>query len=142
MWRDIATQIAEKCVDPGTKRPYTVGMVEKAMQEIHYSVKPGKNAKAQAVEVIRLLQEKKTMPIERAKMRVRITMPNKDGKKMKEKFTALVDDVEDEDWNQELVEISSLLTDSCNRVDSTSTEKTLQQIEIQAAELKQNEANL
>ena len=52
------------------------------------------------------------------------------------------EDVEDEDWNQELVEISSLLTDSCNRVDSTSTEKTLQQIEIQAAELKQNEANL
>jgi len=101
MWRDIATQIAEKCVDPGTKRPYTVGMVEKAMQEIHYSVKPGKNAKAQAVEVIRLLQEKKTMPIERAKMRVRITMPNKDGKKMKEKFTALVDDVEDEDWSDE-----------------------------------------
>ncbi|KDN50383.1 Shwachman-Bodian-diamond syndrome protein [Tilletiaria anomala UBC 951] len=101
LWRDISTQIAEKCVDPSSKRPYTVGMIEKAMSEIHYSVKPGKNAKSQSVEVIRLLQEKKIIPIERAKMRVRICMPNKDGKRLKEKVLSLVDHVEDDDWTDE-----------------------------------------
>jgi hypothetical protein len=45
--RDIATQVAEKCVDPSTQRPYSVTMIEKAMAEIGYSVKPDKNAKSQ-----------------------------------------------------------------------------------------------
>lgn len=47
LWRDIATQVAEKCVDPGSQRPYTVGMVEKGMHDVHYSVKTGKSAKSQ-----------------------------------------------------------------------------------------------
>ena len=46
-FRDIATQVAEKCVDPGSKRPYTVGLIEKAMHDVHYSIKPGKSAKSQ-----------------------------------------------------------------------------------------------
>lgn len=100
-FREIATQVAEKCVDPASQRPYTVGMIEKAMHEIHYSVKTGKSAKSQALDVIRTLQEKKTIPIERARMRIRITMPNKDGKKIKEKVVALLDKVEDEDWSDE-----------------------------------------
>lgn len=135
-WKDIATQVAEKCVDPGSQRPYTVGMIEKAMHDVHYSVKTGRSAKQQAsvtapslpafytyfshrlciadfvlyipwlasiqaLDVIRLLQEKKTIPIERARMRIRITMPNKDGKKMKDKILPLTDKVEDEDWSEE-----------------------------------------
>ncbi|EPQ27026.1 uncharacterized protein PFL1_05310 [Pseudozyma flocculosa PF-1] len=107
-WRDIATQVAEKCVDPASQRPYTVGMIEKAMHEVHYSVKTGKSAKSQALDVIRLLQEKKTIPIERAKMRVRVTMPNKDGKKIKDKVVALVEKVEDEDWSDEWELIASI----------------------------------
>ncbi|TKY88075.1 hypothetical protein EX895_003171 [Sporisorium graminicola] len=100
-WKDIATQVAEKCVDPGSQRPYTVGMIEKAMHDVHYSVKPARSAKQQALDVIRLLQEKQTIPIERARMRVRITMPNKDGKKLKDKLLPLTDKVEDEDWSDE-----------------------------------------
>ncbi|PWN50025.1 putative Shwachman-Bodian-diamond syndrome protein [Violaceomyces palustris] len=100
-WKDIATQVAEKCVDPGSKRPYTVGMIEKAMHDVHYSVKTGKSAKSQALDVIKLLQEKKTIPIERARMRIRLSMPNKDGKKLKEKIIPLVEKVEDEDWTDE-----------------------------------------
>ena len=46
-WKDIATQVAEKCVDPGSQRPYTVGMIEKAMHDVHYSVKTGRSAKQQ-----------------------------------------------------------------------------------------------
>lgn len=39
MFRDIATIVADKCVNPETKRPYTVILIERAMKDIHYSVK-------------------------------------------------------------------------------------------------------
>lgn len=45
--RDIATQVAEKCVDPSTQRAYSVSMIEKAMAEIGFSVKTDKSAKSQ-----------------------------------------------------------------------------------------------
>ena len=45
--REIATQVSEKCVDPATKRPYPVGIIEKAMNEVGFSVKLNKNAKSQ-----------------------------------------------------------------------------------------------
>lgn len=47
MFRDIATIVADKCVNPETKRPYTVILIERAMKDIHYSVKPGKSTKQQ-----------------------------------------------------------------------------------------------
>ena len=47
MFRDIATIVAEKCVNPETKRPYTVGMIERAMKDIHISVKPNRGTKQQ-----------------------------------------------------------------------------------------------
>jgi len=46
--KEIATLVGEKCVDPSTQRPYPVGMIEKAMAEVGYSVKANKTAKAQA----------------------------------------------------------------------------------------------
>ena len=45
--REIATLVAEKCVDPATQRPIPVGMIEKAMSEAGFSVRQGKNAKSQ-----------------------------------------------------------------------------------------------
>lgn len=47
MWKDIANQVAEKCVDPESQRPYPVGMIEKGMTEAGFSVKIGKSAKSQ-----------------------------------------------------------------------------------------------
>lgn len=47
LWREVANSVASRCVDPSTKRPYTVGVIEKAMTEVHYSVKTGKSAKSQ-----------------------------------------------------------------------------------------------
>ena len=47
LWREIATLVSEKCVDPQTEMPIPVGMIEKAMHEAGFSVKTGKNAKAQ-----------------------------------------------------------------------------------------------
>lgn len=63
------------------------------------------------------------MPIERARMRVRISMPNKDGKRLKEKIVPLATTVEDEDWADEWELVSmrrmslralTFLTDHCH----------------------------
>lgn len=47
LWKEIAMQVAEKCVDPSTGRPYSVGIIEKAMREAGFSVETGKPAKSQ-----------------------------------------------------------------------------------------------
>lgn len=124
--REICTEVASRCVDPNTQRPHTVGMIEKAMNEIGYNVQGSKVAKAQAspptsslfshplhleltgncpplqaLDLIKVLQAKKTLPIARAQMRVRVTMSSKEGKKLKEKIMPLVTKVEDDEWSEE-----------------------------------------
>lgn len=98
LYRDIATTISEKCINPETKRPYTVTIIEKAMADLHVSVSTNKSAKQQALEIIKSLQEKKVMPIARAQMRLRILLPSKEGKRLKGQITALVASIEEEDW--------------------------------------------
>mmetsp|Transcript_5079 Transcript_5079/g.7013 ORF Transcript_5079/g.7013 Transcript_5079/m.7013 type:complete len:441 (+) Transcript_5079:117-1439(+) len=85
--RDIATIVSEKCVNPDSNRPYTVNMILNAMKEIHFSVIPNRSAKQQALELIRKLKE--VMPIERAKMHLRIIIPSKDWVRIKPKVQAL-----------------------------------------------------
>jgi len=84
MFKDIATIIAEKCVDPETKRPLTVSLLERAMKDIHYSVNQARNTKQQALDVIKLLKDK--IPIERAQMRLKISLHAIDGKEIKEEL--------------------------------------------------------
>ncbi|BGP26541.1 hypothetical protein JCM10295v2_005494 [Rhodotorula toruloides] len=99
--REICTEVAARCVDPNTQRPHTVGMIEKAMNEVGYNVNGSKAAKAQALDLIKVLQAKKTLPIARAQMRVRITMSSKEGKKIKEKVLPLIAKVEEDEWSDE-----------------------------------------
>lgn len=73
LFKDIATIVSEKCVDPGTKRPIPVASLERAMREMHFSVNPHRSAKQQALEVIRMLKER--IPIERAQMQLKIQGP-------------------------------------------------------------------
>ncbi|KAH7883954.1 SBDS protein C-terminal domain-containing protein [Phlebopus sp. FC_14] len=80
--KEIATLVAEKCVDPATQRPYPVGMIEKAMAEAGVSVKVGKNAKSQVSETLRLIQSGSKLPIQRARMRVRVVVPPADGERL------------------------------------------------------------
>ncbi|XP_022255321.1 ribosome maturation protein SBDS-like [Limulus polyphemus] len=47
MFKDIATIVSDKCVNPETKRPYPVSIIEKSMKEMHFSVKPSKSTKQQ-----------------------------------------------------------------------------------------------
>jgi len=74
MLKDIATNVAAKCVNPNSNRPYPVTVIEKAIRDIQYSVNPTKAAKLQALEVIPQLKEH--MPIERSKMRTRVALPS------------------------------------------------------------------
>jgi ribosome maturation protein SDO1 len=46
-WALIEQIFADKCVNPETKRPYPVTFIEKAMKDVHFSVKPNRNAKQQ-----------------------------------------------------------------------------------------------
>jgi hypothetical protein len=50
-FRDVASVLSEKCVNPESNRPYTVSMVERALKDAHFSVDPHRPAKAQALEV-------------------------------------------------------------------------------------------
>ncbi|XP_067934813.1 ribosome maturation protein SBDS-like [Watersipora subatra] len=75
LFRDIATIVSDKCVNPANNRPYTVTLIENAMRDAHYSLKPSKSAKQQALEVIRKLKELGQLQIERAQMKLRVTIP-------------------------------------------------------------------
>lgn len=97
LFKDIATTVAEKCINPETKRPYPVSIIEKAMKDIHYSVNVNRNAKQQALDVIQLL--KKEIPLERAQMRVRILLPGKDARKIREKAIKFATNIEEENWD-------------------------------------------
>jgi ribosome maturation protein SDO1 len=88
-------------VDPTTGRKHTVGMVEKAMGEVGFSVKADKGGKAQALDLIKHLSTDSTLPIQRVRMRVRITMPSKDAKRVKEKVLAEVEEVEEDEMDAE-----------------------------------------
>nr|CAD7462557.1 unnamed protein product [Timema tahoe] len=97
LFKDIATTIADKCVNPETKRPYPVSMIEKAMRDIHFSVKPNRNAKQQALDVIPQL--KATIPLERAQMRLRVVISGKEARKLRDKVAKLTSSIETESWD-------------------------------------------
>ncbi|KAI3927644.1 hypothetical protein MKW92_009879 [Papaver armeniacum] len=93
-FRDIAAIIMQKTVNPETKRPYTLSMIEKLMHGIHFSVDPhnGSNSKKQAMGVIRELQ--RCYPIKRRPMRLRLTISEENACSLMKKLNA---------WNAEIV---------------------------------------
>lgn len=72
-FRDIATIVMAKTVNPDTERPYTITMIERLMREVHFAIDPHRNSKQQALELIRELQKK--YPITRARMKLRFVVP-------------------------------------------------------------------
>ncbi|XP_076245822.1 SBDS ribosome maturation factor [Calliopsis andreniformis] len=107
MFKDIATTVADKCVNPESKRPYPVTMIEKAMRDIHYSVKPNRNAKQQALDVIPQL--KAVMPLERAQMRLRVLVSGKEARKLRDKIIKLITKLETEEWNNGTLNLVCLI---------------------------------
>lgn len=51
LFRDVASILAEKCINSQSKRPFTITMLERAMKDLHVSVDPKRSAKQQALEV-------------------------------------------------------------------------------------------
>jgi ribosome maturation protein SDO1 len=80
-------------------------MIEQAMKDAHYSINPNKTGKQQAIEVIKLLQSSGTLAIERAEMKVRLDIPVKDAKKLKEKLHKLIKKTESEEFSASSLEI-------------------------------------
>jgi ribosome maturation protein SDO1 len=91
-FRDIATIVMQKTINPETQRPYTITMIERLMHEIHFAVDSNNSSKKQALEVIRELQ--KHFPIKRSPMRVRVIVPGQKFSALSEKFT---------EWNANIV---------------------------------------
>ena len=46
-FRDIATIVMEKTINPETRRPYTITMIERLMHDIHFAVDPNLTSKEQ-----------------------------------------------------------------------------------------------
>jgi ribosome maturation protein SDO1 len=80
-------------------------MIQKALDEIGFSVRTDKSGKSQALEGIRKLVESKVIPIQRARMRLRIstTGGSKEGKKVREKLVegGVLGEVQEEDFGEE-----------------------------------------
>ncbi|KAL6305643.1 Shwachman-Bodian-diamond syndrome protein [Sparassis latifolia] len=101
--KEIATLVAEKCVDPATQKRYPVGIIEKAMDEAGFSIRQGKNAKSLVSECIKLLQTESKLPIQRARMRVSLNLPTADAERLRTRVLESADQVErdekgSEDW--------------------------------------------
>eukprot|EP00668_Euglena_longa_P029551 GGOE01036904.1.p1 GENE.GGOE01036904.1~~GGOE01036904.1.p1 ORF type:complete len:563 (+),score=149.79 GGOE01036904.1:38-1726(+) len=81
LFKQIAHTAAEMSVDPWYHRLYTGRIIEKAMEQFGYSLKPAVPVKAQAVEVIRFLKAE-GMPIERASMKFVVDFPNAEARNL------------------------------------------------------------
>ena len=90
----MATIISEKCINAETKKPFSVGLIENSLKDLHISINPSKSSKQQALEIIKELE--KTLPILRASMRVNIFIPLKQSKPVKAKLLSLIQTIEDE----------------------------------------------
>lgn len=86
------------------------------MNEAGFSVRQGKNAKSQVGECIKLLQSDSTLPIQRARMRVKVGLNLGEGdvrKKVVEKVLEGAEKVESEDKNETQWEAVCLLLFRC-----------------------------
>uniref|UniRef100_A0A7E4USX8 Ribosome maturation protein SBDS n=1 Tax=Panagrellus redivivus TaxID=6233 RepID=A0A7E4USX8_PANRE len=106
-FKEVANLIAEMCVNPETKRPYSSGVIEKALKDSHFNVKSNRSAKQLALEAIPKLQE--SMKLERAKMRLRIAIPSEKAKALQTKVKGLFESIEVEDWDEGSLDIVGLI---------------------------------
>lgn len=73
MFREVASIIADKCVNPDTGMPHPVSVIEAALKEMHFSVNPRVATKRQALEAIPGLKD--LLPIQRTHMHFRMLLP-------------------------------------------------------------------
>lgn len=71
--KQIIAFIARQAVDPKTNLPHPPLRIEGAMEQIHYSIDPFKEAEEQAKEIIKLLRP--VLPIKMEQIQVRVRIP-------------------------------------------------------------------
>merc|ERR1711907_630176 len=76
LFKEIAAIVAQKCLNTETKLPLTVSYVERVMKDMNYNINPTRPAKQQALVVISSMQV--DHPIQRARMRVKISLADPD----------------------------------------------------------------
>ena len=102
LFKEIVSMVADKCVNPETKRPYTFSIIEKTLREIHFNCTPKRSAKQQALDAIRQIQERGVLPIARAHMKVRIVVANSaEVKRFRERLRPMLAVIETEDYSPE-----------------------------------------
>ncbi|KAJ3323779.1 hypothetical protein HDV06_001149 [Boothiomyces sp. JEL0866] len=99
--KDVANTIAEKTINPTTKRPYTATMIEKVLQDIHFNINVNKNVKQSALDGIRMIQESGVIPIARVQMKVKLFMGAKEAKKIKDRIKDLLVSIEQEEMSED-----------------------------------------
>lgn len=72
LFRDVVQVLVDKCVHPETGRPYTSGVLDRALRSVHFAVDPTRSAKQQALDALPRLQRE--FPIVRARMRFRVAV--------------------------------------------------------------------
>lgn len=77
-YREICSIVAEKCVHAETGRRIPPTLIEKALKELGYVVKPGKSPKKLALDAIKLLVGSGHYPIQRAPMRICVKLVQAD----------------------------------------------------------------
>jgi len=70
--KQIISLISRQCVDPRTNLPHPPTRVEQAMEQIHYSIDPFKEAEEQAKEIIKLLRPVLPLKMEQVSVAIRI----------------------------------------------------------------------
>lgn len=134
-FKEIATMVADKCVNPETNRAYPVTIIEKGMKDAHYSIKPNKNVKSQALDVIKLLKEH--MPIEKAQMRVKIMISNCKDKKIRfDELPKLLKVKENESWEGGNGQITALIDPGNYKLIETLNSPCRAEIIIEVLDLK------
>jgi ribosome maturation protein SDO1 len=107
LFRDVASILSEKCLNPENNRPYTISMLERALKDVHFSVDPKRPAKTQALEALPILKSR--FPIERARMRLRITIPLTGGDELKELLNSRLAAIEEQDLHGSMLTLMCLL---------------------------------
>ncbi len=105
--KEIANFIATKCVHPVSNRPYTVNQIRDAMKKAEISVQPtsARSVKQQFLDCVRIIQKKKILEIQRAKMELAFVLPQMMGSRSRNGG----EDDDDEEMRVEMTELQESL---------------------------------
>lgn len=105
-YTEVAKLVSERCINPDTKKPYTIAQIERAMKDVHVSIRTEQSSKKQALEVIKTLKEN-DIPIERANLLLRIWLPQSQAKTIKSAIKDMLT-IESEEWDDDLELLCSI----------------------------------